>query len=785
MRNFQLALRNFFKKGNGNLIKILSLGAGLALGLVLIVKVCFETSYDSFYKDGDSIYLISMGFSRGKDIDNYDQIPGAVAPGMQEEVPGVEYGTRVTWLWDDGVFRTPDKKKYKGELMLADTNFLNVFPRRILAGDPAVLGQPRYLLVSESFANAMGGFDAAMGATLFNDQLPDVALTVGGVFEDVPENTEIKYDLLLSLETIDQWSRNNWLGNERYKGYIKVQPGMDPDALAPAIRAMQEKYQDLEYFHKQGVDLWYTLKPFDRLHTDNPEVKRMNILLSLLAFTLLFTAVMNYILVVISSLINRTREVGVRKCYGAEGPEIRNIMLSETALHIGLSLIVAAGIILACKGAVENLLGASLGALFTPRSFLIIGAVVVGVFLLSGLIPAWMFQRIPISAAFRHFKESRRRWKLGLLLFQFMASAFLVILLVVITKQYRTILNDDPGYAYEDLLYCNLTGVTHIQIQQAMDRVATLPQVAKVGAGSEIPLYAGSGNNVRLPGSDNDLFNICDLYYGSANYTDIMGFKILEGRAATALNEIMVSRQFIAEMERTAGWKDGVVGQTVWVSEHSESKDQLFTITGVYDDVLVGNRTMADDRASILFFHHDLTNAPIMLIKLHQLNEGDVMAITQLLEEALPDKDIQVRPYRDEIRLSYQEAQKFKSSVLIGGITTLIISLVGLIGYTNDETNRRRKEIAIRKINGGTAKDILLLFLKDMLFISLPAFAAGSLVAYFLAVKWLEQFSLKTALNAGLFIVPSLCLLVLIMTVVTIDSLRIARSNPVSALVSE
>ncbi len=785
MKNFQRALRTLFKKGNHNFIKILSLGTGLAIGLVIIAKVCFETSYDTFYPNVDRIYQVKTCSVQNDVAHDFNQVPGGVALGLQEDVPGVELATRMTWLWDNGVFRTADKKKYKGDMMLVDTNFLKIFPRKILAGDPSVLGDPCSLMISETLAKAMGGVETVLGTVLFNDELSTIPLTIGGVFEDVPENTYIKYDILLALDSYQKWSRENWLGNERYKAYVMLGEHVVADSLAPAMRQMQYKHQDLEYLNKNGLDLWYVLDPYSKLHTDSPEVKRMNVLLSLLAFALIFTAVMNYVLIVISSLVNRTKEVGVRKCYGAEGHDIRGIMLSETLIHLACSLLVAVALIFACRGTIENLLDATLGALFTLRTGAIMALVIAGVFITSGLIPALMFAHIPVSSAFHHYKESRRRWKLGLLFFQFAASAFLVVLLVIIGRQYNTMVNDDPGYAYKDILYCNLSGADSLGRYQAVEEIKRLPQVEDVAFATSVPLYSGSGNNIRLQGEERDLFNICDLYYGSENYVDLMEFKIVEGRAPFTVNDVMVSRKFISEMARFADWPDGVVGHDVFVSEHSEPGAPPFTICGVFEDILIGNRTDNEQRAQVLFYTDLAPYLPVVMIKLHELHEGDVAAITKIFETSLPEKEIEVRPYRDEIRESYATSRKFKNSVMVGGIITLLISLIGLVGYTNDETNRRRKEIAIRKINGGTLRDILILFLKDSLWLSLPAFLGGCLAAFFVATKWLEQFTLKITLSWNLFVWPSLALLVLVLAVVALNCLRIARSNPVESLSAE
>jgi putative ABC transport system permease protein len=142
------------------LIKVLSLGVGLAVGIVLIAKVFFELSYDSFYKDIDRVYTINTWYSQNGDEHDYGQVSGAVSVGFMEEVPGVEVGTRTTYVFNGDTYLDEDGNKLKATLVCADTCFFKVFDRPILAGDPAkVLGKWGSVMVSRSFAEKMGGRD--------------------------------------------------------------------------------------------------------------------------------------------------------------------------------------------------------------------------------------------------------------------------------------------------------------------------------------------------------------------------------------------------------------------------------------------------------------------------------------------------------------------------------------------------------------------------------------------------------------------------------------------------
>lgn len=213
------------------ILKVFSLGVGLAIGCVLIAKVCFESAYDSFYKDIDRIYIIKTGVSRQGAVNDFNQISGGVAPGFKQYVPGVEYATRTTFLFESDKYYTEDRRQVSGKLVLADTSFFHVFDRNILEGDPVqVLSQPRMAMVSRSFAEKMGGIDKAVGQVLYNEDASGWKFTVGGIYEDFPENGSMNCDLLLSMVSYDKWSRENWLGNDRYVGFVKLEEGVDPSS---------------------------------------------------------------------------------------------------------------------------------------------------------------------------------------------------------------------------------------------------------------------------------------------------------------------------------------------------------------------------------------------------------------------------------------------------------------------------------------------------------------------------------------------------------------------------
>ena len=777
------------KTKNDILIKVLSLSIGLSVGIVLISKVFFELSYDSFYKDIDRVYTIRNYYSQHGDEHDYGQVSGAVPVGFMEEVPGIEVGTRTTYVFNGDTYLDEDGNKLKATLVCADTCFFKVFDRPILAGEPVkALGKWGGVMVSRSFAEKLGGLQECIGKQIANTDMDGLKMTIEGVFDDFPKNGSLDYDILLSMDTYGKRSTDNWLGNDRYKGYVKLAPGIDPNTLSDAIRKMQEAHQPLEQMEAQGISLRYFLSPFSTMHTSSPKVKTQVILLSIIAALLIIISLLNYILIVISSMVKRSKEVGVRKCYGAEGKHIYWMLTKESLLHMSLSLVIAAIIIFAGRGIVENLLGVPFQTLLVPQSIVAIAAVLLLVLVISIVVPAELYQRIPVLAAIKNHTENSRRWKLSLIGVQVLINVFLVVMMLIIGSQYQKVSNADTGYDYKNLYYFDLfDGDRHAQVR-AVETLNRLPEVSGVAASYNLPYAGSNGDNVYLPEDDRELFNIADQYECSEGFYDLMGIEFLEGRAPRDSSEIVVDEKFVKKIAEFTDWSDGAVGKQVFITGHGGNGMMgkgYFTISGVYKSYLIGNLQDVDERPGALFYGEIGSMAHWMPHILFKVRPDALEKVRGALNEALPDKEINIVSYAEEMRAAYADSKKMRNTMALGVVFSLLIALLGLIGFIKDESLRRSKEMAVRKINGATTRNILSIFAKDIMKLSAVMAVIACAAAFFVAHKWLEQFAEKVSLNPLYFIGGAALTLLIVLSVVVLNCLKIARANPVDSLKNE
>lgn len=776
------------------IIKALSLGTGLAIGIILIAKVCFELSYDGFYKDIDRIYWIYSNVEQsGQDKLDYNQCSGAIAPGIRQYVPGVESATRMTGYFNQNIWRDHDGHEVEGLSILADTCFFDVFDREILSGDPKkALGEWGGLMVSRSFAEKMGGIESIVGKQICNIQMPGLLLTVNGIYEDFPENGTFSYDVLMSMETYSKQSTENWMGNDRYIGFVKLQEGVDPSSLKGAIRQMQERHQNIEEVEALvGKRLSYTLRPLSAVHTSDPHTRNMLFILTLVSFLLLSISVMNYVLIAISAIVKRSKEVGVRKAYGAERINIYGVLLKETAITMGISIIIAATMIYAAKPVVENLLGVTLRGLFFPQTIIAISIVCILIFVVSAIIPGYLYAKIPVSAALKNYKENRRNWKKALLLVQFSINVFLLAMMLVIAKQYQKAMNDNPGYEFENLIGCRFDGMSSSDINMFIEKVKGLSEVIDIERSDGFPSESARGNNIysMSGGEYREFFNVADQYGGTGGFFEILEIPFIDGKAPESANEIAVSRSFVEKMMDFEDWSDGAVGKQVLVSWHSQPDNNAFTISGVYENYRIGTMNASDSRPSIKFWVdgniEDSVGMPLVMIKVDNVNQHIIRRIQRIADEMYPERRVEAVSFKEEIRGLYSEDRKMRNTIMIGSLFSLLIAIFGLIGYIRDESVRRSKEMAVRKINGASTNLIMNIFIMDVFRLVIISIVIGNIGALLAAGGWLRQFAEKIALTPWIFLVADVFVVALIIGAVIVNSLRISRSNPVDSLKNE
>ena len=307
-------------------------------------------------------------------------------------------------------------------------------------------------------------------------------------------------------------------------------------------------------------------------------------------------------------------------------------------------------------------------------------------------------------------------------------------------------------------------------------QLGKLPAVQVVCFASGLPGYECSGDNISEEATGRGVHIFA--YGVDSDFIPAMEIRVASGRnfgADPAGNEIIVNEELVEKMQ----WTDSPIGKTVLLFQTPR------TIVGVVENFY--NQPLIREPNSVI--HPSVlmpaTGSPILIAKLDGITPEKLSEIRKLLTNLFPSTDITVDIYREVIRAQYENELHFRNTVFVGVIVTLLISLIGLVGYTNNEIQRRSKEIAIRKVNGATASSIVRLIARDLQWITLAALVAGFAGAYLIGSNWLLRFATKTPLNIGLFAGCGLTVCAIIAVTVILKTRRTACENPVKSIKKE
>ena len=755
----QRAIHNLFRKGEANIEKIVCLTFGLTLGLLLLAEVIFERSYDNFIPRLADTYQINAFGKRPNDAEwkTFTHVSGGIATSMKECCPGIEAATRLTGVMDGVQFVAEDGRELKGNLFLCDSAFFDVFPRRILMGEEPRTGlaKANHAYISATLAESFGPDVVGKKVKWKNNEKYEV--TVAGIFEDLPEATHLPdMDILCSMPTIGQimWDgSDNLVGNDRYLGYLRLAPGITPDQLKPHIdRLVQTKVMTPEV-EKTGIKFSFRLQPVGDIHASSDYNRLMNWVYLVFAILLLGAATLNYLLLVVSSMVNRAKSIATYRCYGAEGKDICRMVLAESSLHCLLALAAAILVLFTLRDFLPTYLGHSLQVLFPLSTVWICLGVTAVVALVCGVFPSWLYTRIPLVYAYRHYTESKHRWKLGLLFVQFLLSTLFVCLLAVVSLQYDKLMHTDLGFRYDHCLRVSIEQATVKERNLLCEELRKLPIVEDITWAYQNLSDGDEGNVVYRPDTGEELFNVADFYWTGPHFLRFFDIQVEEGGFDEGLNDttvqqVMVSHRFVERMEKLEGWKAPYRGKQFFMSGH---ENLPCVVKGVYRDIQTSPllQESMDLRPTVMYF---FANFPYnnLYIRLSEMGNEQVKQVQQVVDEVLTEVPQTAYLMSVELGQRYDDLKRVRGSLLFAGSLVLLIALIGLLAYLRDEVNRRRRELAIRTIFGASASTLLKLFLRRLLYILLPSLLLGLLLSYIVSERILQLFATRISLSVWL-----------------------------------
>jgi putative ABC transport system permease protein len=787
---FKIALRNIKKHKSFSFIKIAGLAFGIACCLLIFRYIIFELSYDNYHKDMDRIYRINMNVKRQNrntketisDI-LIARIPAPLIGHIRVEIPNIEDAVNIMKRGPALVSRE-DRHFYEDEYMYIEPDVFDIFTIPFVQGSPkSALERPNTVVITQRIAEKYFGNKEILGELI---NIDGETYKITGVVENPPNNTHLKYDLMISFKTyeVNEGGLNLW-GSTGYEGYIKLAIGVDPTGME---QTLNETYGDM--LKRGGYTHRYFLEPVSKIHINmrwsGETDPKYLMILSMIALFVLGLACINFINLTTARSSYRTKEIGLRKVVGAERQQLIRQFLCESVLMSLFAMFCALFLVSIIFPFFNTLVNRNFTLFdFLQKDFILatLGlTLVVGFF--SGLYPSFVLSSFkPVSILkSRGLSPARRVTVRNLLIIcQFTISTVLIIGTLFIFKQVVFMKHRDLGFNKEQKLVIPIENGSSYQIYK--NEFLKHTSITGATATRTVPGIKLGRNSIRLPGETDNKGQLMNCEYVDADFFDEYRIEVVAGRVfnknlGTDVDGPIMLNETAAQ---ALGWHspEEAVGKELIAAWSNEPQP----IIGVVRDYHYEGLQKFIDPLVIVMAPKRFRS---MTLTFESQNVTDVLSFTEKTWRTLFPNDV-FRYYflDDQFGRLYEAEERLMRIVWSFTLLSILLSCLGIFGLAAFAAERRTKEIGIRKVLGASVSNITVLFSKD--FVRLIVLANGFAwpIAYFALHKWLKNFAYRIDLHLEIFIFSGICTLFIALLTVSYQSIRAALADPVNSLRNE
>ncbi|WP_339792395.1 MAG: ABC transporter permease [Imperialibacter sp.] len=806
----RIAFRSLRRSKFFSLINILGLAIGICSFLLIIFFVQDELSFDKHLPHAERMYRMDMTGRFGGNDFNIAVVSAAQGPQMKEDFPEVEdyvrFRTRGYFLVKYG------EDVYKEEsVAYADVNVFDFFGINMISGDPATaLKEPKTLVITEALAKKLFGDDEAVGKVvkISNDQ--DYKIT--GVMESLPQNTHFHFDILASMETLDEAKNAIWL-SQNFQTYFRLTEGASVENLEAKFPEMVEKYigpelerfmgASMEDFAEAGNNIGYYMTPVTDIHLHSQvdvqlgppgDIKYVYIFSAVAAFILIIACV-NFMNLATARSANRAKEVGVRKVMGAYRHNLITQFLLESLIITAISFVVAIGLLAVALPYFNELTGKvfSLSILTTPTLAVSLVAILIVVGLLAGSYPAFFlsaFQPASVLKGKLNIGMKSGSLRSVLVVLQFSISIFLVVGTLIVFDQLDYIQKKKLGYDREQLIVLQNTYVLDKSIESFKNEVVANNYFKSGSISGFLPIRSNSNNSAMFPGRNPKSNSTTSLamFYVDYDYIPTLGMELIEGRNFS--KDFGADSTGVIINEATAkqfGIADDPIGQELGTFDGDDSDPEdlrikVFKVIGVVKDFHFES-LKTDIRPAVIFLGESTSR---ITFKLNTIEYAEAISfLHSKWDEFAPGQPFEYAFYDEEFNAEYKAEEKIGEIFGIFAGLAIFIACLGLFGLAAFTAEQRTKEVGIRKVLGASISSIILLLSKEFMKLVLIAFVITVPLAWFAMDAWLQDFAYRTTIGAGVFALAGGLSFVIAWLTMSVHSFKAAAMNPSSSLRTE
>jgi putative ABC transport system permease protein len=776
--NLKEIVRWALKKKTTTILIISGMAIGITIALLIGLWGLNEFSFDQFHANADRIYRVCrQGYINNESLTLGSDF-GTVGTISKEKFPQIENVCRVVPMSRESV-KILKKSTYEDHIATADQNFFQFFSFKIENGNPvSCLDAPDKIVIDRQTANKYFQNESALGQII---EIYGQQLHVSAVMENMPENSHLKYNIILPVSSIPWLKNSGWGSNDGFITYLLLEKGTDIKTLAKNISAMT--YENFPTYEKFKIT--HFLQPLTEIHFsqgfrfDNVITSdRRNVFIFIsLAILILLIASFNFINMFISTSFLRAKSIGVKKINGSSRASLFLSSYIETGLYILTSTCIAILLTKILLPSFNMLSGTNLTFNFTDyRVFLYAGILFLSTIFISGTFPVIYILRFNPEAIIRNrFKGSGvTLLQRTLIISQFVASIILISSAGMIKKQLNYVENMDLGFNKDQIIYIYPGNMAN-SYDAVRNELLKNPNIVDVTAKNCLPDQWNNGSDVALAdnASEAKIMEICSM---KDNYADVMQMSLIEGRnpflpGQENKNECLINEQAAISLGLKAP-----VGKRI-----KRGTDRFYTIAGVLKNANTKSLHIKVDPQVYLNLNQVEGYYPL-LIKTNGQSESVINSLSKIWNQYNTDTPFEYHFLDDAYDKLYKTEKTSSKIISIGMVIALFLAFMGLYAISHYATERRVKEIGIRKVNGARISEVLLLLNRDFVRWVLISVFIATPITWFILHKWLDNFAYKTNLSWWIFALAGLLALGIAVLTVSWQSWKAATRNPIEAL---
>jgi len=771
-----------------SIINIIGLATGICVCFFALFYVQFELSRDSYNQKADNIYRLVTDIKTSSGI-NYESTSTPVGPAIKAAYPGVKDMARV--FMDDMILQSNPNNATKEEVAYADSSVFKIFTWPLLRGNIGhIFEAPCNVVLSETAAKKYFGNSDPIGQTMMINGKTKAVVT--GIMKDIPYNSHLRVDIIFSITTLvdDDWSRN-WTRFGFYT-YLLLQPGQSATDLQAKLPAfVNANFNQSEFKYQLALEplkkVYLYGKPRGHRTGTSESGSITNIyIISIIAVLVLFIACFNFINLATAFSLQRAKEIGVRKVFGASKYQLVLQFFMDAVILCLIAFIIALLFAMLLLPLFNQLVGTvvadSIFHSFQNILSLFLISIIVGV--LSGAYPALFLSGFnPISSLKGKIGSSGTGLMLrrSLIVAQFSISIFLIIATAIVYMQLNFMQNQQLGFQKEHKLVVDYQFDSRINqhLDGVKQRLMDIPGVSKVSFSSSIPGTSNNQFNTIIENSKGEnQQQKPDVYFIDNNFLKQFRINVIAGRgfsqnlAADSMKSMLINEAMLKSL--------GFANPNDAIGKRFTQLNHQGTIVGVIKDFHNHSFLEKVQPLTLRVDPGHLTNISI------DITSANVSATVDKLESAWKNLEPSL-PFiyffaDDAYNYQYIAQQRFGSLFICFAIIAIVISCLGLLGLCAFNTAQRKKEIGIRKVLGASASSITAMLSKDFVRLIIIALLIASPISWWAMHNWLQGFAYRINIPVWVFFVSGVSAILIALFTVSFQSVKAAMANPINSI---